>query len=181
MVTVEYPDLSGQAQNAENPNQLSGVPRGSRPAGETADQVQERDMSFDVDTDDLNRVAYKTREATNIAAANFRRFANLWPQSMIMAFRLLIMLSSEKMSILNEARTQQGAPRASRSRSVPWRSMQKRSRRKTSCRTTSCRRHRQSQPRHTHRPAGKSAPCRRTLRWQTCESCRCSTRSSSRR
>ena len=31
MVAVEYPDLSGEAENAENPNQLSGVPRGARP------------------------------------------------------------------------------------------------------------------------------------------------------
>jgi hypothetical protein len=76
MVAVEYPDLSGEAENAENPNQLSGVPRGARPAGESADQVQARDMSFDVDTDDLNQVAYENREAVNIAAENFRRFTN---------------------------------------------------------------------------------------------------------
>jgi hypothetical protein len=76
MVAVEYPDLSGEAENAENPNQLSGVPRGARPAGESADQVRVRDMSFDVDTDDPNQVEYENREAFNIAAENFRRFAN---------------------------------------------------------------------------------------------------------
>jgi len=103
MVAVEYPDLSGEAENAENPNQLSGVPRGARPAGESADQVQARDMSFDVDTDDLNQVAYVNREAVNIAAENFRRFAN--GLNLIMAFRLV---SSEKMATLlrvNEARS----------------------------------------------------------------------------
>ena len=108
MVAVEYPDLSGEAENAENPNQLSGVPRGARPAGESADQVQARDMSFDVDTDDLNQVAYENREAVNIAAENFRRFTN--GLNLIMAFRLL---SSEKMATLNEARSHQGAPRSS--------------------------------------------------------------------
>jgi hypothetical protein len=112
MVSVEYPDLSGEAENAENPNQLSGVPRGARPAGESADQVQARDMSFDVDTDDLNQVAYENREAVNIAAENFRRFTN--GLNLIMAFRLL---SSEKMATLlrvkNEARSHQGAPRSS--------------------------------------------------------------------
>ncbi len=87
MVAVENPDLSGEAENAENPNQLSGVPRGARPAGEsTADQVQ-RVMSFDVDTDDLNQVEYENREAFNIAAENFRRFTN--GLNLIMAFRLL--------------------------------------------------------------------------------------------
>ena len=91
MVSVEYPDLSGEAENAENPNQLSGVPRGARPAGESADQVQAGDMSFDVDTDDLNQVAYENREAVNIAAENFRRFTN--GLNLIMAFRLM---SSEK-------------------------------------------------------------------------------------
>ena len=108
MVAVEYPDLSGEAENAENPNQLSGVPRGARPAGESADQVQARDMSFDVDTDDLNQVAYENREAVNIAAENFRRFTN--GLNLIMAFRLM---SSEKMATLNEARSHQGAPRSS--------------------------------------------------------------------
>jgi hypothetical protein len=55
---VEYPDLSGEAQNAENQNHLSGVPplpQGARPAGESAEQVRVQDMSFDVDTDELNR------------------------------------------------------------------------------------------------------------------------------
>ena len=52
---MEYPDLSGEAQNAENQNHLSGVPQGARPAGESAEQVRVRDMSFDVDTDELNR------------------------------------------------------------------------------------------------------------------------------
>jgi hypothetical protein len=112
MVAVEYPNLSGDAENAENPNQLAGVPRGARPAGESADQVQARDMSFDVDTDDLNQVAYENREAVNIAAENFRRFTN--GLNLIMAFRLL---SSEKMATLlrvkNEARSHQGAPRSS--------------------------------------------------------------------
>ena len=112
MVAVEYPDLSGEAENAENPNQLSGVPRGARPAGESADQVQAGDMSFDVDTDDLNQVAYENKEAVNIAAENFRRFTN--GLNLIMAFRLL---SSEKMATLlrvkNEARSHQGAPRSS--------------------------------------------------------------------
>jgi hypothetical protein len=107
MVSVENPDLSGEAENAENPNELSGVPRGARPAGESADQVQ-RVMSFDVDTDDLNQVEYENREAFNIAAENFRRFTN--GLNLIMAFRLL---SSEKMSTLNEARPHQGAPRSS--------------------------------------------------------------------
>ena len=90
MVSVEYPDLSGEAQNAENQTQLSGVPRGARPAGESADQEQVRDMSFDVDTDDLNRDAYDTR--INIASENFRKFAQ--GLNLIMAFRIL---SSEKM------------------------------------------------------------------------------------
>ena len=102
MVAVEYPDLSGEAENAENPNQLSGVPRGARPAGESADQVQARDMSFDVDTDDLNRFENENR-LTNIAAENFRRFTN--GINIIMAFRLF---SSEKTSTLIE-----GAPRSS--------------------------------------------------------------------
>jgi len=52
---VEYPDLSGEAQNAETQNHLSGVPQVARPAGESAEQVRVRDMSFDVDTDELNR------------------------------------------------------------------------------------------------------------------------------
>ena len=65
-------------------------------------------MSFDVDTDDLNQVAYENREAFNIAAENFRRFTN--GINMVMAFRLL---SSEKMPTLNEARPHQGAPRSS--------------------------------------------------------------------
>jgi hypothetical protein len=65
-------------------------------------------MSFDVDTDDLNQVAYENREAVNIAAENFRRFTN--GLNLIMAFRLL---SSEKMATLNEARSHQGAPRSS--------------------------------------------------------------------
>ena len=45
-------------------------------------------MSFDVDTDDLNQVAYENREAVNIdiAAENFRRFTN--GLNLIMAFRL---------------------------------------------------------------------------------------------
>jgi hypothetical protein len=90
MVSVEYPNLSGDAENAENPNQLAGVPRGARPAGESADRVQVRDMSFDVDTDDLNRFENENR-LTNIAAENFRRFAN--GINIIMAFRLM---SSEK-------------------------------------------------------------------------------------
>ena len=92
MVAVEYPDLSGEAQNAENQNQHFGVPRGARPAGESTEGVQVRGMSFDVDTDDLNRDAYVNRVATNIAADNFRRFSN--GLHLIMAFRLL---SSEKM------------------------------------------------------------------------------------
>ncbi len=75
MVAVEYPNLSGNAENAENPNHLAGVPRGARPAGESADRVQVRDMSFDVDTDDLNRIENENR-LTNIAAENFRRFTN---------------------------------------------------------------------------------------------------------
>ena len=52
---MEYPDLSREAQNAENQNHLSGVPQGARPAGKSAKQVRVRDMSFDVDTDELNR------------------------------------------------------------------------------------------------------------------------------
>lgn len=105
---MEYPDLSGEAQNAENQNHLSGVPQGARPAGESTKQVRVRDTLFDVDTDELNRDAFETREAINITADHFRRFAN--GLNLIMAFRLL---TSEKMSTLTEARPQQGAPRSS--------------------------------------------------------------------
>ena len=93
MVAVDYPD---PPQEAQNQNQLSGVPQGAQPAGAFVEQAEVRDMSFDVDTDELDRAAYETREAINIAADNFRRFTN--GINLIMAFRLL---SSEKILTIN--------------------------------------------------------------------------------
>jgi hypothetical protein len=86
---VEYPDLSGEAQNAENQNHLSGVPQGARPAGESAEQVRVRDMSFNELNRDSNLSAFlaskKAAIDVEVLKVGFRPPADALPASRCVA------------------------------------------------------------------------------------------------